>query len=220
MPYEFWLFAHLLMFVYWLGADVGVFGLALALRNPRHSVERRRFLMRFSLGLDLIPRAAFAFIGPVGLHLATRLELVQMPLWLMGLIWLAATAWVVAELIAYRNMGRVLAVRIYMGTGVVFLAGFLGFTGYGLFSLLTGSPFLAPWLALKVMLFGLVFLVSVVMAVFYAPLEGIFERMALEGSSTEMEARVRRQVNRGAVFTVLLFVLLASMGYLGLAKPF
>jgi len=31
--YQIWLYAHVLMFVYWLGADLGVFTLALALKN-------------------------------------------------------------------------------------------------------------------------------------------------------------------------------------------
>jgi hypothetical protein len=83
-----------------------------------------------------------------------------------------------------------------------------------------GWPFAPVWLALKVLLAGMLFLVSIMMAVFYAPLEGIFDRMATEGSNDAIEAEVRSQVNKGAVFTVLLFVLLASIAFLGLAKPF
>jgi hypothetical protein len=34
-----------------------------------------------------------------------------------------------------------------------------------------------------------------------------------------MEARLRTQVNRGSVVTVILFLLLASIAFLGQAKP-
>jgi len=78
---------------------------------------------------------------------------------------------------------------------------------------------ISGWLALKVLLFGLIFLVSILMAVFYAPLEVIFDEMAAGGSNPELESRVCRQVNRGAIFTVILFLLLATMGFPGLAKP-
>jgi hypothetical protein len=75
-------------------------------------------------------------------------------------------------------------------------------------------------LALKVLRFGHVFLVSSLMAVFYAPIEAIFERMRETGSTPELEARLRSQVNRGAVVTIILFLLLATIAFLGQAKPF
>ena len=96
----------------------------------------------------------------------------------------------------------------------------LVFLGFGLSSLLSGWPFAPTWLALKVFLFGCVFLVSVLMAVFYAPLEGIFQRMAATGTSPELERLVRSHVNRGAVVTLMLFGLLAGIAFLGQAKPF
>jgi uncharacterized protein involved in cysteine biosynthesis len=84
---------------------------------------------------------------------------------------------------------------------------------------MTGSPFAADWLALKVLLFGQVFLVSSLMAVFYAPVEGILAEMQEQGSTPELEARLCRQINRGSVVTVGLFLLLASIAFLGQAKP-
>jgi hypothetical protein len=109
--------------------------------------------------------------------------------------------------------------RIYMGTGSLFVIIFLSCSWYGIQSLRLGEPFMANWLALKVLLFGQVFLVSSLMALFYAPVEGILNRMQLEGSTPELEKKLRRQVNRGSVVTVILFLLLACIGFLGLAKP-
>ena len=217
--YQIWLFLHVLMFVYWLGADLGVFTLALALKNPGYTVEQRALLMRMSLLIDLTPRAAMAFIAPVGLVLAESMGLVNVPNWLNIIFWVVAGLWVTGEVIAFRNMGKPIMMRIYMGTGTLFVAIFLGCSWYGVQSLRLGEPFMANWLALKVLLFGQLFLVSSLMAVFYAPIEGIFDRMQLEGSTPELEEKLCRQVNRGAVVTVILFVLLASIAFLGLAKP-
>ena len=96
----------------------------------------------------------------------------------------------------------------------------LALLGFGLSSLINGWPFAPVWMALKVLLAGLVFLVSTMMAVFYAPLEGIFERMAAHGSTDAIEAEVRSHVNKGGFFSRLLFLLLASIAFLGQAKPF
>ena len=218
--YQIWLYLHVLMFVYWLGADLGVFALALALRNPAYTVEQRALLMRMSLLIDMTPRAAMAFIAPVGLVLAERLGLVSVPDWLNALFWVLAVLWIAGEIIAFRNMGTALMVRIYMGTGTLFVLIFLGCTWYGVQSLRLGEPLMANWLALKVLLFGQVFLVSSLMALFYAPVEELFRQMQESGSTPELEQRVRTQVNRGAVVTVILFLLLATIAFLGQAKPF
>lgn len=66
-------------------------------------------------------------------------------------------------------MGSPLMVRIYMCTGALFAAVFLRGIGYGWQSLISGTPFAAGWLGLKVLLCGLIFLVSSLLAVFYAP---------------------------------------------------
>ena len=218
--YQLWLYAHVLMFVYWLGADLGVFTLALALRNRNYSLEQRKLLMRMSLLIDLTPRACMALIAPTGLVLAEKLGLVTVPGWLTIVLWLAAFLWICGEIVAFRNMGSPLMVRIYMCTAALFVAVFLSGSWYGWQSLISGAPFVAGWLGLKVLLFGLIFLISSLMAVFYAPIGGIFERMEAEGCTDELEFQLRTQVNRGAVVTIILFLLLASMAFLGLAKPF
>ena len=217
--YQIWLYAHVLMFVYWLGADLGVFTLALALKNPTYTVEQRALLMRMSLLIDLTPRAAMALIAPVGLHLAGSLGLVFVPHWLSSLIWVVACCWIVGEIVAFRNFGKSIMMRIYMGTGTLCVIIFLSCTWYGIQSLRLGEPFMANWLAIKVLLFGQVFLVSSLMALFYAPIEGILAQMQTDGSTPELEKQLCKQVNRGAVVTVLLFLLLATIAFMGQAKP-
>jgi hypothetical protein len=217
--YQIWLYAHVLMFVYWLGADLGVFTLALALKNPAYSVEQRVLLMRMSLLIDMTPRAAMALIAPVGLHLAESLGLVNVADWLQSLIWVVAFCWIVGEIVAFRNMGKPIMMRIYMGTGTLFVIIFLSCTWYGIQSLRLGEPFMANWLAIKVLLFGQVFLISSLMALFYAPVEAILQQMQADGSTPELEKRLCRQVNRGATVTVVLFLLLATIAFMGQAKP-
>jgi hypothetical protein len=218
--YTLLLYIHLLLFVYWLGSDVGVFALALALKNRNYSCEQRTAMMRMSLTIDMVPRMAMIAIAPVGLHLARQSGLVEIPGSLMIMVWAVALPWMFGEWVAFRRMGQPDAVRIYIINGVFMTLFCFALIGFGVVSLINGWPFAPVWLALKVLLAGMLFLVSIMMAVFYAPLEAIFDRMAAEGSHDAIEAEVRSQVNKGAFFTVCLFVLLASIAFLGLAKPF
>lgn len=218
--YNLLLYSHLLLFVYWLGADVGVFGLALAMKNSAYSFEQRVLLMRLSLTIDMVPRMAMIVVSPVGLHLAARSGLVAVPGWLFAVIWVLAIAWMVGEWLAFRRMGKPEAVRFYIANGVIMMIACFGWLGFGFASIVTGGPFTALWLAVKVALAGSVFLVSTMMAVFYAPVEGILNEMREHGTDPVLESRIRVQINRGAFWTVTLFVLLATIGYLGSAKPF
>jgi len=218
--YELLLYIHLLLFVYWLGADVGVFGLALALKNSSYSVDQRALLMRMSLTIDMAPRMAMIAVSPVGLHLASRSGLVAVPDWLFAMIWLFAVMWMIGEWRAFRLMGRPEAVRFYIANGLIMMVACFGWLGFGIASIVNGAPFSTLWLSVKVTLAGSVFLVSTLMAVFYAPVEGMLGELREQGSSPELEARIARQINRGAFWTVILFFLLASIAFLGLVKPF
>jgi len=218
--YELLLYVHLLLFVYWLGADVGVFGLALAMKNSSYSVDQRTLLMRMSLTIDMVPRMAMIAVSPVGLHLASRSGLVTVPAWLFALIWFLAVIWMIGEWRAFRLMGRPEAVRFYIANGLIMMVACFGWLGFGLASMLNGAPFAALWLAVKVALAGSVFLVSTLMAVFYAPVEGMLGEIREQGSSPALEARIVRQINRGAFWTLTLFLLLATIAFLGLVKPF
>lgn len=218
--YELLLYVHLLLFVYWLGADVGVFGLALAIKNSAYSVDQRTLLMRMSLTIDMAPRMAMIAVSPVGLHLASRSGLVVVPDWLFALIWLLALVWMIGEWRAFRLMGHPSAVRFYIANGLIMMVACFGWLGFGIASIINGAPFGALWLSVKVALAGSVFLISTLMAVFYAPVEGMLGELREQGSSPALEARIATQINRGAFWTVILFFLLATIAFLGLVKPF
>ncbi|MDP7419131.1 MAG: hypothetical protein QF483_04565 [Gammaproteobacteria bacterium] len=119
------LYVHLLLFVYWLGADVGVFGLALGLKNRAYSCEQRMLLMRLSLTFDMVPRMAMIVVTPVGLHLASRSGLVVVAEPVFVVIWALAAAWMIGEWLAFRRLGQPGAVRFYIMIGYFFMIFFL-----------------------------------------------------------------------------------------------
>ena len=217
--YDLFLFLHLLLFVYWLGTDLGVFMLTLGLKNTELSYEQRSVLMRFGLAIDMGPRIAFALMFPVGLYLATELGLVEPGLLITAFCWTAAVVWISLEVYAFRRLGRPAAIRVYIILGIWMFLLFVVLTGLGTWSLNTGGPFESRWLSLKVLLFGLVFGVSLMMARYFAPLEAAMRRLGETGSTPVIEQQIRSLVNRGGIFVVLLFILLATNAYLGLFKP-
>ena len=89
-----WVFLHVMLLVYWLGADLGVFVLARAAKRPSLSFAERAFALRMATVIDLVPRLCFTVMFPVGLHVADSGGWVQVPSWAFGLAWTVAAGWI------------------------------------------------------------------------------------------------------------------------------
>ena len=83
--HSIWLYVHILLFVYWLGADVGLYMVMIFVKNPKLGFETRKTLIMLAFYIDQFPRVTFALILPVGLHLTRDLALFPIPDWLIAL---------------------------------------------------------------------------------------------------------------------------------------
>lgn len=219
-PYYLLVFVHVLLFVYWLGADLGVFVLARGAMNSAYSFDQRAVMLKFASYIDLTPRLSFALIFPVGLHMSQYNGLVDVPNWLFVALWAVAIIWSLATIAMFRFEGTPTATSIAKGLFVWQLAMFFVATGLGLFSLLTGGPFATSWLSLKIVIFGLIFGAGIGIDRSFQPLVPAFGRLAQEGSTPEIEAIIRRTVNTTCGFVILIYVLVGGAAFLGVAKPF
>lgn len=86
---------HILLFVFWLGTDMGTYYSSKFVINPKLSAPQRATALQILLGCDLGPRIAMPLIIPTGIHMGSLLGLVKIGsvglvvLWLAGLLWLA-----------------------------------------------------------------------------------------------------------------------------------
>ena len=69
LTYNLFLLAHVLLFVYWLGGDIGVFYSSRYVADPSLSVEARTTALRIMAWIDEIPRICLVMILPVGVML-------------------------------------------------------------------------------------------------------------------------------------------------------
>ena len=64
--YQILVFIHLLLFVLWLGADVGVFLLGHHFRKrEKYDLSQRMVLLQLLVNLDMVPRSAWALMVPI-----------------------------------------------------------------------------------------------------------------------------------------------------------
>ena len=97
-----WAWLHILLFAYWIGADVGLWLAMAFVKNAKLSFETRATLIKLAFYIDLFPRVTFALILPVGLQLARDLDLLPVSdallatTWIIGVLWSALHLAVVA----------------------------------------------------------------------------------------------------------------------------
>jgi hypothetical protein len=221
MFYATLVYAHLLLFVLWLGGDLGVFVLGQHFRIRSYSLPERLTLLKLLVAVDMGPRSAWALMVPMSITLLyvggwwTGLPLLVVLLaWGLGLFWL----WLVWDAHAHDMTPRAARDRRIEGWLRWLLTAF--YLGLGTLSLATGSPLAETWLAWKALLFGAIFAAAIMIDHAFKPVGPQLMALINEGSSdaTEIPLRATMDGTRRWVFTV--YALLFATSWLGSVKPF
>jgi len=140
MEHTIWVFIHVMLLVYWLGGDLGVFLLAKAAKRPDLSFAERAFALKMAVQIDLIPRLCFTLMFPVGLQLSASGGFAAIPNWALTLAWVASAAWIALLLAIGRAEGTPSAHtlnRLHLAWQALLL---LGLGTLGVFALLGLGP--------------------------------------------------------------------------------
>jgi hypothetical protein len=214
-----WGYAHILLLVYWLGADVGLYLVMAFIKDRRLDYATRATLIRLAFYIDLSPRACVALILPVGMHLADGLGVASIPGWLFALAWVIGLGWTLLHVALVVRKGTPLAARLRrLNNAWELVAGAL-FVGIGGLSLATGAPVAAGWFALKLLLFGLVFWVILGIDTRFQPFTTLL-RLGPAGLDEAGEAAITRATNLTMAWALLLYGLVLIIAFLGKVKPF
>ncbi len=219
--YDILLLAHVLLFVYWLGADLAVLYSARFAADPSLSLETRQVISQIMAFVDLFPRMSVPLIGAVGASLGEMSGDFSFGPAVLVPIWLAATIWVAINLYLYLNrhqQARTLAWRKFdlywralIGTIVLF-AGFAALLGFGI----TDNRSLAA----KLLIFAGAILLSLVLRRIFLPFRPALRRL-VEGSGGPPDVAVMQQTLKRARPVVLgIWALTVVAAALGLWQPF
>ncbi len=220
IAYRSLVFVHVLLFVLWLGGDVGVFVLGQHFRKRHdYSLEQRLALLKLLVAVDMGPRTAWALMVPLSLSVATAGGWLDLPrfvvpaAWVMGIVWL----WLVWDSHTHDQTPRAARNR-RIETWIKFaITAF--YLWLGLASLATGAPIVLPWLAWKATLFGGIFLAAIMIDIAFKPVGAQLGALISRGSSDETEIPLRRTMDRTRIWVLLAYLLLLATAWLGVVKP-
>jgi hypothetical protein len=216
--YTFWVFAHVLILVFWLGTDVGVFLAAKLSERSDLSVETRSTVLKLGMVLDRLPRSALTLIFPTGLELATAMQLLSLPGFVLPLVWVVSLAWLAILWLGFlkpetavekKAMLFNFAMNVLAAVVVLVYATYL-FTG-------TDTP---TWLALKITATGLVFVTGVLLDVLFKPAVEAFMAIIIEGATPERDRRYSKAISPVYTAVLAIYALVLFSTYMGIAKPF
>lgn len=216
--YLLWGYIHILLFVFWLGGDLGVFLSAIYAKRSDLSFETRATIMQLGLVIDFLPRLCFALIFPVGLHLTNALGILDITLSHFILAWLISICWILMILIIGKNEGKPIAellskVQFWMEgiLGTIMVVG-------GIYSFINET--LDQWFSVKIILFGFVFYAAMAIDICFRPFIKPFMEIGTIGSSPDREIAVSNAINNTLVAVLTLYFLIALIAFLGKVKPF
>ena len=218
MEHTIWVFIHVMLLVYWLGGDLGVFLLAKAAKRADLSFAERAFALKMAIQIDLIPRLCFTLMFPVGLQLSASGGFIAVPTWVLASAWVASAGWIGLLFALGKAEGTPRAQmlnRLHLTWQSLLL---LGLGTLGVLSLLDLGPLPGGWYGLKILLFALIFATSIGIDVAFRPIGPAFMRLATEGSQPDIEHMISAAVDGAIRYVLGLYALLVVIAFIGVTK--
>jgi hypothetical protein len=221
MIYQNLVYIHILLFVFWLGADLGVFILGQHFRKRSYSLPERLTILKLLVITDMGPRTAWCLMVPVTLSMAFTGSWwpglpgwLVLASWIVGLVWL----WLVWDAHIHDQTPRAARnrrIETWLKYGLTAFYLWLGIA-----SLVSGAPLAERWLAWKALLFGGIFFAALMIDVAFKPVRPKLMTLIQQGSSDATELPLRQAMDRTRIWVFILYGLLFVTAYLGTVKPF
>ncbi len=208
-------FLHILLFVYWLGPDWGVFVNGRRVADPTLSNGERMRFLKASVAIDFFPRSCVVLIVAVGLTLASvghhiPLGPVGLTLtWAVAVIWLLLVWFTGYVLQPGPLKARLDGIHVNLRHVVT-----VALAGVGIYSLVSGAPIASQGLAVKFLLVAVLIAIGSVLRVIVKT--WVADLTGVPGS----EGAIARTYPHTRKLVYFFWLLSISIAFLGVTKPF
>ncbi len=153
-PYLVLVYIHVVLFVYWLGGDLGVYVTSKFVADRKLSIEERFRFMSALMVCDMGPRTALILLGPVGLEMARIVGVIDVSpaiggiAWLLGFIWLGLNWWMFYN-DRHPNTPKLRTVDLYLRYLLI-----SAIAAVTIYSVAKGGPVNQTWMQVKLLMFA------------------------------------------------------------------
>jgi len=211
-------YVHILLMVFWIGTDVGVFLAGLRFMNPALPLEQRTAVINLGMVIDRIPRICFVATLPVGVQLLATAGVLTITSPVLTAAWVLSAMWIAAVIAGMRLAGKPQARPWHRIERFFQITCLIGLTVAGLGGL--SEHFAIPgWLSGKLIAYGAICGFVILLERAFAPVIGTFAAITANGSTPEREARLREGMSWTYVWVLAIYLAVLVSGYLGTVKP-
>lgn len=217
--YELLKWLHILLFGMWLGSDSGLFVTSRFIMRPDLPMATRGVLARLMVIFDLGPKVCLILILPAGVSLATELGIIT-PRWIDLAVWIVTVNWLMLLWALHLYEGEPIHKRLAnldIGWRVLLALSILGLAGARIAA--DAGPIGADYVAWKLAAFATIILLGVAIRFRLRPFGAAFTDIAVNGSTPEREATLRRTLYVTYPLVFGIWILVLTAGWLGVSKP-
>lgn len=211
-------FLHLLLFVYWLGGDAGVFYSSGFVIDPKRSRDARLMAAKIFHDLDMLPRYCMALMLTSGGILAETIGIGH-PTWEMIAIVLLGPVWLALVLIVHArsgtDAGRQLA-RIDVWFRWIVIASLVASVVH---SNMNGRLDHLGWLSAKLLIFAFLIFSGLMIRRHLPAYIGGFRTLATTGPTPESDALMIQGLERSRPWVLAIWAGIVVSALLGVLKP-
>ena len=211
-------YLHIILFVYWLGGDAGVFYSSTFVTNSRLSRDARMTAFKIFTELDMLPRYCMALMLTVGGLLAEQVGYQTEPLFLYGIIALGPI-WVWTVYTIHHKQGSEFGKKLgridYYFRVVMIVAIVVSV----IYHWNNGQLQPYPWLAAKLLIFALLIFCGFMIRRNIPPFIEGFRSLAAGTPSTESDQKMVSGMGACRPYVLLIWAGVAIEALIGVLKP-
>ncbi|QBY04547.1 hypothetical protein E2K93_09155 [Thalassotalea sp. HSM 43] len=209
---------HLLLFVYWLGGDLGTFYASRFVAKQGLTSQQRSTALTIMMGVDQGPRICMALILGPGMQMAYSSGLIQMPLWALVLVWLICALWLAMVLAIHFGHGKAFVQPLTKFDFNFRIAVILVCLAVCAEHWLAQSPqyIQAGYIAWKLLFFAALVACGLGIRVMLKPFIPAFMEMMKDGPNPDVDGRLQKSLAKVRPFVYLIWVGLLVNAALGM----
>ena len=212
----FWLYLHILLLVFWVGTDVGVFIAAKWSEKTTLSMETRQTVLQLGMVLDRLPRSALTLIIPSGCQLATTSGWLDISGTVLGVLWLLAGIWLAILWRGFLSTDPKVQESSAKINWALNLVMALVVSGGGIYLLTQGQT--PDWLALKILAVGAIFCAGVLLDLLFKPAVDLFLALAETPDDAALNAAYSRALSPVYIAVLAIYAFALTAAGLGVVK--
>jgi len=211
-------FLHILLFVYWLGGDAGVFYSSRFVIDPKISRDARMTAAKIFVDLDMIPRYCMALMLTIGGILAEIIG-ISHPAWEMVAIVLLGPFWVAMVHLVHARQGTAAGAtlaRVDIWFRWIVIGSILVSVAH---SHWTGRLDGLEWFSAKLVLFAFLVFCGLMIRRNLPPFVEGFRQLATSGPTPGSDRLMIDSMARCRPYVLLIWAGVALSALLGILKP-